>query len=495
MSTARRTIQEESDMADDTRSSGELWTPDDGLTRRRFLSRGAAAGGSLLAGSSLLAACGGGASKGGSSGKGQTLEFWQWYSPAKGGDYLVQSQSDWFGKVAQEWNKQGKAQIKLNFIPISQYITGTQLQAGFSARKGPDIFVISPGDFLRYYNAGILYDMTDALGAGKDDFYKSALSTRTVDGRVYGIPMENEPILMYYSVKAFEKAGLSEGDLPKTWDQLLNVAEKLTTGKQFGVIFETTPNVYQNFTWYPFQWQAGADVVDSSGKKSAFNSKGTVDALTLWQETVKRKIAPTTVQGGGEGDLVSNLASGYAAMAEMVTAGSAFLDSGAKDFQYGVFPLPAPTTGADPITIMGGWAWCVNKNGKNPEAAAEFCAWAISGEQSVDRMVDWAFNAKKSLPTRKSVMQKAQDQGLFEKEKILATGAFEVMGLKKDALDSDDTPFARGEPRFTPEVVKAVTDAIQAAQLKGESPAAVAQRTHEQIDSLLSSYNGAPLGS
>ena len=480
-------------MPDSTRPNERLWTPSGALSRRRFLSRGAALGGSLLAGSSLLAACGGG--EGSSGAGGDSLEFWQWYAPAKGGDYLVQAQSDWFVKTVGEWNKRGQSQVKLNFIPISQYITGTQLQAAFSARKGPDIFVISPGDFLRYYNAGILYDMTDALGAGKQDFYASAMNTRTVDGRVYGIPMENEPVLMYYSVREFEKAGLSESDVPKTWDQLLDVGEKLRSRKQFGVIFETTPNVYQNFTWYPFMWQGGGNVVDESGTRAAFNSKGTVDALAFWQEAVQRRVAPTTVQGGGGGDLVANLASGYGSMAEMVTAGASFLDSGAKNFEYGVFPLPTPTAEADPITIMGGWAWCVNKNGRNPEAAAEFCSWAISGEESVDRMVDWAFNAKRSLPTRKSVMQKAQEEGLFEKDEIMATGAFEVMGLKPDDLDSDDTPFARGEPRFTPEVVKAVTDAIQAAQLKGEQPAAVAQRTHEQIDSLLSGYQGAPLGS
>jgi multiple sugar transport system substrate-binding protein len=480
-------------MSDNPRRSEELRLPR-AMTRRGLLSRGAAVGGGLFAGSSLLAACGGG-NGGGAGAKGPTLDFWQWYSPAKGGDYLVQAQSDWFAKTVAEYNKQGKAQVKLTYIPIAQYITGTQLQAGFSAGKGPDIFVISPGDFLRYYNAGLLYDMTDALGTGKADFYKSALSTRTVNGRIYGIPMENEPVLMYYSVKAFEKAGLSEADIPKTWTQLLDVAQKLTSAKQYGVLFETTPNVYQNFTWYPFLWQAGGDVVDASGKKSAFNSKATVDALTLWQQSVQRKVAPRTMQGGGGGDLVSNLASGYTAMAEMVTAGAAFLDAARKDFQYGTFALPAPTAGKDPLTIMGGWAWCVNKHGKNPEAAAEFCAWAISGEQSIDRMVDWAFNAKKSVPTRKSVMKKAQAEGLFEKEKILATGAFDVMGLDRNRLDSDDTPFARGEPRFTPEVVKAVTDAIQAAQLNGESPASVAQRTGQQIDSLLASYSGAPLGS
>jgi multiple sugar transport system substrate-binding protein len=458
------------------------------LTRRRFLSTSAG----VIAGSGLLAACGGGSSSSGSSGG---LDFWQWYAPAKGGSYSVQAQSDWFSKLVAEWNALGKAKMKLTYIPISQYISGTQLQAAFSANKGPDIFVISPGDFLRYYNGGVLYDMTDALGADKSDFYASALSTRTVGGRIYGIPMESEPVLMFYSTKAFEKAGLSEGDIPKTWDQLLNVAEKLTTKKQFGVLFETTPNVYQNFTWYPFLWQGGGDVVDASGKKSAFNSKATIDALDLWQQSIKRGVAPRTMQGGGGGDLVANLASGYTAMMPMVTAGGSFLDSGAKGFEYGYFPLPAPSATAKPMTVMGGWAFCVNKHSKRAQAAAEFCAWALAGKDSTDRMVDWAFNAKKSLPVRKSVMKKGLADGLFDREKVLAYGAFNVLGLQRDALDSDNTPNGRGEPRFTPDVVKAVTDAIQAAQLNGQAPASVAQQAGQQIDSALAGYNGAPLGS
>jgi multiple sugar transport system substrate-binding protein len=461
-------------------------------TRRRFLSAGAAGLGGIVAGSSLLAACGGGGSSSGDSG---TLSFWQWYSPAKGGSYSVKAQSDWFAKLVDEWNKRGKAQVKLTYIPIAQYISGTQLQAAFSANKGPDIFVISPGDFLRYYNGGVLYDLSGALGSGKDDFYSSAMSTRTVDGKVYGLPMESEPVLMFYSTKAFEKAGLSEGDIPKTWDDLLSVAEKLTTGKQSGVLFETTPNVYENFTWYPFLWQGGGDVVDKSGKKAAINSKPAVDALNLWQQAIKSKLAPRTMQGGGGGDLVANLASGYAAMMPMVTAGGSFLDSGAPKFEYGVFPLPTPTASTKPMTIMGGWAFCVNKHSKQAETAAEFCAWALAGENSVDRMVDWAFNAKKSLPVRKSVMKKALADGLFDEEKILAYGAFDVLGLNKDALDSDDTPNGRGEPRFTPDVAKAVTDAIQAATLGGQGAAQAAEQAATQIDSALAGYDGAPLGS
>ncbi len=77
------------------------------------------------------------------------------------------------------------------------------------------------------------------------------IANRKVDGKIYGIPMEVEPMAMYYSVKAFEEAGLNENDVPNTWDELLELG-KLTTADRYGVLFETTPGYYQNFTWYPF---------------------------------------------------------------------------------------------------------------------------------------------------------------------------------------------------------------------------------------------------
>lgn len=478
-----------------TTRRGQLWTPRRDLTRRRFLSGTIGLGAGLAAGSTLLTACGDDGSDTSSSDGDGTLDFWQWYAPQEGGGYAVEAQNSWFLDLVDEWNARGGSQISLTYIPVAEYIEGTQLQSAFSAGTGPDLFVISPGDFLRYYNGDVLYDLTDALGDGVDDFYASAMSSRTVDGRVYGVPMESEPLTMFYSVQAFEEAGLSEGDIPTTWEELLSVADRLTNDERFGVLFETTPNVYQNFTWYPFLWQAGGNVVDESGLSSAFDSPATARALGFWQDAIDMGVAPRTMQGGGGGDLVANLASGYAAMAQMVTAGGSFLEEGAPDFEYGMFPLPVPDPSADPITDMGGWAFCVNKNSANAEAAAEFCVWALAGEESLDRMVTWAFEAKKSLPVRKSVMQKANDDGLFDDDELMAYAAFDVLGLDRGNLDSDDTPYGRGEPRFTPDVVQAVTDAIQAAQLDGVDPAQAAADAHERINSALAGYDGAPLGS
>ena len=103
----------------------------------------------------------------------------------------------------------------------------------------------------------------------KKDLFPNVMETRMVDGKIYGLPMEVEPMAMYYSVKAFQEAGLSETDLPKTWDQFLEISKKLTKGNRFGCLFETTPGYYQTFTWYPFMWQGGGDIATPDGKYSA----------------------------------------------------------------------------------------------------------------------------------------------------------------------------------------------------------------------------------
>ncbi|HET9378600.1 MAG TPA: hypothetical protein VFO40_26760 [Chthoniobacterales bacterium] len=43
------------------------------------------------------------------------------------------------------------------------------------------------------------------------------METRIVDEKIYGVPFDVVPLAMFYSLKAFEAAGLSESDIPKTW--------------------------------------------------------------------------------------------------------------------------------------------------------------------------------------------------------------------------------------------------------------------------------------
>lgn len=427
------------------------------VSRRRLIAGAAAAGG--------LAGC--------ARGRPATdpLTFWQFYSPrGKNAE-----QTRWFKDLVAEWNRRETTKVVLKFVPSGDYRDGPVLQTAFAAGQGPDIFVVSPGDFLRYYNGGVLQDLTPYLSPdARADFYPELMATRMVGDRIYALPMGGGPLAMYYSVRAFEDAGLSEGDIPTTWESMLTVADRLNRRGMFGSLFEPVPGYFQNFNWYPFLWMAGGAVLN--GKRSAFAGQSTARALRYWQEFVERGLAPRKPLGGSASDVVSNLGSGYCAMQNAGMWAVADFRSEKPDFDYDVFTLPVPEGGTY-TTASGGWAFAANARGRNPDAAARFCVWAIGSmhPDSVDRVVRWCTQAQTYLPYRKSAMLRAD-----------ALGAFDSGPMRRFRHEIfTDT---RSEPRFPPEISKAVSDALQECQLNGADPPEQGARAAARIDAFLQTY-------
>ncbi len=459
---------------DDTAEQATTSGPGPRVSRRRVLGAGAAAGATGLFGAGPLPLL----RRRGAAAQGRPLTFWQFYAP--GGD--VASQAQWFEDAVAGWNDQNDTQVELVYVPVADYLAGTKLQTAFASGEGPDIFLISPGDFLRYANGGALTDLSPFMEpAARDDFFPDVLASRVVGDKIYGLPMEVEPMAMYYDRAAWDEAGLTDGDVPQTWEQLLDAAERLQTDERFGVLFETTPGYYQNFTWYPFMWQGGAEIVLPDGKTSGLREPGAVAALAFWRDAVERGLAPRDMLGFGGGDAASNLAAGYTAMQNVGIWAVSALRENAPDFEYGVFKLPLPPNGTY-TTDLGGWAFVANAQGLDPETAAQFCVWAVGAmsDDSIQRGVDWCIRAKSDMPTRQSVLDQINEEGGYDE------GALQIF---RDEI----FPGGRGEPRVTPEIYKAISDAIQATQLGDAEPEAAAEQAAQQIESFLASYEGAPI--
>ena len=60
------------------------------------------------------------------------------------------------------------------------------------------------------------------------DFYPNMLEACSIDGKPYALPMYVSPYVLYYNKNLFEQAGLDPEKPPKTYDEMLEMAEKLS---------------------------------------------------------------------------------------------------------------------------------------------------------------------------------------------------------------------------------------------------------------------------
>ncbi len=109
-----------------------------------------------------------------------------------------------------------------------------QLAQGFASGKPADVFYMDAGRFADYAKQGSLYAYADQL-ADNSDFYEPLRKAFTYEGKQYCAPKDFSTLALVINTDSWTKAGLTDADVPKTWDDLAAVSKKLTTGSQTGL--------------------------------------------------------------------------------------------------------------------------------------------------------------------------------------------------------------------------------------------------------------------
>ena len=156
-------------------------------------------------------------------------------------------------RMIADFNKQN-AGIKVTPVYTGSYDdTNTKTRAAITAGRPPACAIMS-ANFIREYvidEAAIPLDpliaqdkMTPA--SFMDQFWPALALNATEQGVVYGVPFQNSTALLYYSVQAFEKAGLDPEKPPVTWQDWVDAGKKLTAKGMSGVVW---PNSYDYCGW------------------------------------------------------------------------------------------------------------------------------------------------------------------------------------------------------------------------------------------------------
>ena len=107
-----------------------------------------------------------------------------------------------------------------------------ELAQGFASGNPPDVFYLDASRFGDNAAAGNLFAYT---AEDNGDFYESLRETFTYDGTQYCAPKDFSTLSLQINDEAWAAAGLTDDDIPTTYDELADVAAQLTSGDQVGL--------------------------------------------------------------------------------------------------------------------------------------------------------------------------------------------------------------------------------------------------------------------
>jgi multiple sugar transport system substrate-binding protein len=184
----------------------------------------------------------------------------------------------------------------------------TRLITQLTGSSGPDLFWVSAQRAAQLASEGAMLDITDRLAASghsaanTDDYYDSSFVPFTHDGKVYGLPWLQQPVMMYVNKDMFDAAGVAYPNESWTWDDFIDAATKLTkdaSGKHAGEAGFDADNVVQwGFTlngWPPVQlfiWQNGGEVITEDFSESPIDRPEAVEAFKFYAELVNGPLTP-----------------------------------------------------------------------------------------------------------------------------------------------------------------------------------------------------------
>lgn len=343
---------------------------------RRSIFRAAA--GMTAAGA--LAACGGNNGRGGGSGSGKNLvQYFHAYGEAG---------------TEQAIKRYAKAYSKANVS--TTWITGTNFEAKlFSSlltKQAPDVFEFHPQ--LQLVKSGQVADLSDIIDPVKSDFNPADINSHTVDGKIYGVRMIDDPQFFYYRKSMLEKAKV---EVPTTLDELLEAAAKLTTDKVKGVYLGNDFTAVQGNVI----WSAGADTLNANNE-IAYHTDAVVDGLkklrTLFTSGHVLLDAPTDYWDPSSLDQ-GLCAIQWGGMWSMPVMQKALGDD------LGIFPFPKVGDNGKFSVTNGGWSMFVNAKGENVEAAKAYVKWLWIEQKKYQE--DWALSYGFHIPPRSSIAAQA----------------------------------------------------------------------------------------
>lgn len=303
-------------------------------------------------------------------------------------------------------------------VPANELLNkAVQLTASGS---GPAMIVADNQMVAGLADAGALSPIE--LGSLKpEDFVEGPLKSGEYEGQRYGIPVGNNGEIIVYNQKMLKDAGI---DAPKSWDDLSSAAKKLTKDGVYG--FGQTFQAGETLSWnyWAQLWSAGGSIAQ-------LDSPEAVEAATFWASFVKDGTAPKASLQWQSDNVISEVAAGRIAMAQVGTWTLKDLLEKAEEENVDIgMTTQVSMTGEPPIVPFGGEVFTAGSAVKDDELKAVndcIVSWSTDIAGLAER--DTAFGYLPSyIPAQEAVLKDAPYLKTLQEQLKTSRGRTEEVG-------------------------------------------------------------------
>jgi multiple sugar transport system substrate-binding protein len=310
-------------------------------------------------------------------------------------------------------------QVDLEVTPTGVGGTNAKLTNATRAGNAPDVATLEYNALPAFALDGAVLDVTDRI----DEEFRTAMLPQswdqtTLDGRVYGVPMDIEPMIFFYRRDLLEQHGVA---VPTTWAEFEQAARDLKAAAPAVRLATFFTNSAPHLAG--FADQAGGQWFSTEGDRwnLDFTDAGTTRVAGYWQRLADEdlvQVAPGNSQQWNaainDGSVAGYIDGAWAAAALMRSA-----PDGAG--RWAGAPLPQWDPAQPRVGVKGGSVFAVTAGSDHPAEAMEFLRWLVTDPEAFRaRLSSGASSMFPAAPALVDVADEGFDRSFFGGQDIYA---------------------------------------------------------------------------
>jgi sn-glycerol 3-phosphate transport system substrate-binding protein len=369
--------------------------------------------------------------------------------------------------------------IKVKAVYAGNYDdTRVKALAAVKANQPVQLSVLFSIDLFELMDQDAIVPFDEVATSAEDkqwlsSFYPALMQNSKAMGKIWGVPFQRSTIVMYHNKDAFKEAGLDPNKPPTTWQEMAEMAQKLTKKDASGNVARWGVHIPSTgYAYWMFQAlciQNGLELMNPDGNQTYFDKPEVVEALQYWRDlAAKHKAMPEgTIDWG---TLRQKFLEGATAIMWHTTGNLTAVREGAK-FDFGVSMLPASKRRGSPTG--GGNFYLFKKTSKaEREAALKFIKFVTAPELTARWSIATGYVATRA-------------------------DAYETQTLKKYVADFPAAAVARDQFQYSvaelavhenARVKKSLDDAIQSVLTGAKPPKDALDAAQQQAERVLKPY-------